>query len=97
MKYILKNGESIKSAFIKYHAHNPKVYEHFKKFARKMLETRGKLSSKWVINRIRWEKEVETNTRDFKINDAFSAHYARKFIKDFPQFEDKIELRKLRS
>jgi hypothetical protein len=43
----------------------------------------------------RYGKKTEIDT--FKINDAYGSRYARLFVKDFPEFSDRIELRELRS
>jgi len=46
-----------------------------------------KISAKQVCGRIRWWSSVEiiSNT-EYKINDAYTAHYARKFIAKYPQY-----------
>jgi hypothetical protein len=97
MNFIFANRQSIESAFIEYNANNPAVYEYFKKFAFEMIDRKGKASANLIIYRIRYYVEVETTTKDFKINAAFSSRYARKFIADFPLLKDKIETRSLRS
>ncbi len=103
MTYQQLNGSSIELDFLVFHTANPHVYEHFKNYALKWINRPGKkttkISSKQIIGRIRWfvEVEVETELTEFKINDAFTAHYARLFIKDFPQHRDLFEVRKLRT
>ena len=59
-----------------------------------------KTSAKLLLNRIRWEIYMETISVDdtgFRINDIYSAHYARKFIKEYPQYKSIFNLRELRS
>jgi hypothetical protein len=86
-------------AGVKFHIANPGIYELFKKFALHLIEDKSqkKISSKLIINRIRWEIYVETTGKDYRINDAFTAYYARLFVNDFPQYRNTIELRELRS
>jgi len=68
-------------------------------------------SSKLIINRIRWEimtgnikpgQDSEKNASngiydDFKINDAFTSRYARKFAEMNPDWAHIFPVRKLRS
>ena len=93
------NGKTIKQAFEEFHRDNPRVYEHFKRFALYLLNEKRmkKISSKLIINRIRWEIYVETTGTDYRINDAFTAHYARLFLGEFPGWNGCFELRGLRA
>jgi len=97
MKFLEATGKTITQAFKEYHEANPFIYEYFKSYAFRMLDACNKISAKLIINRIRWEVRVETQAKDFKINDAFQAHYARLFLRDFPQYKKCMELRELRS
>ncbi|MEM8499926.1 MAG: hypothetical protein AAF542_18020 [Pseudomonadota bacterium] len=40
----------------------------------------GKASSKLIFEKIRWENEVEKSNEDFKINNNYTAYFARKFM-----------------
>lgn len=93
------NGITIAKAFEHFHAQNPAIYDLFKRYAYHLLREKGKklISSKMIINRIRWEKYVETTSKDYRINDAFTPHYARLFIADHPEYKESIEMRFLRS
>jgi hypothetical protein len=101
------NGKSIEEAFEEFDKANPEVYKVFCRFAEqwisKQLEAGKKLedvriSAKQVCGRIRWWSSVEVEkTTDFRINDAFTCLYARKFLKDHPKYESVFELRTLRS
>ena len=42
--------------------------------------------------RVRWETAIGNNC-DFKIDDGWISHYARKFAKEFPQHEDLFSFR----
>lgn len=92
-------GQTIEAAFAEFHAANPAVYEYFKKYALHILVTKGRklASSKLILNRIRWEVSIETIGADYKINDAYTPHYARLFIRDYPQYAEAFELRQLRA
>src|SRR5688500_8981814 len=92
------NGKSIEEAFKELDRLNPNVYSSFKQQVL-LAKAKGKdrVSAKTILGYIRWEIFLTINTtEEFKINDAFTAHYARKFLADFPAYEGIFELRKLR-
>lgn len=93
------HGETIAETFARFNANNPKIYEHYKRYAFNWINTGAKIiSSKQIIGRIRWFIYVETKSDDeFKINDSFTAHYARLFATDHPEHADKFNFRELRS
>ena len=98
MNYADTTGVTIRDAFNKFHAENPTIYMYFKQYASQMLSSGcKKISSKLIINRIRWEIYIETKGEGYRINDAFTAWYAREFVKDYPEHRDKFEFRKIRS
>jgi hypothetical protein len=45
-----------------------------------------------VFHRVRWETFIG-NTGDFKIDDGWISHYARKFAKEYPEHENLFEFR----
>jgi hypothetical protein len=58
---------------------------------------RKKISSKLIINWIRWNEFLRSSDQNFKINDAFQSYYARHFVEIYPQYMDVFEFRKLRN
>lgn len=109
MKFRENTGASIEQAFKEFDTNNPEVYNEFKKYAFAAIKKKKKkISAKLIINVIRWEKFMETKEKTlftdkdgvkhkFRINDAYTAHYGRKFIKDFPALADIFNFRELRS
>lgn len=92
------NGISIREAFLAFHKENPNLFKEFEKQAFRAINAgRKKISSKAIINYIRWNHFIETTDTMFRVNDAFTALYARLFISLHPEHEDKFELRKLRT
>lgn len=96
---------TVKANFDRFHAANPHVYRLFARYAYELLKAgHTRLSSKLIVNRIRWEQDITTTgsglhvvTRaPFLIDDRFTAWYARKFIADFPMHSSKFELRNIR-
>jgi len=86
------NNKWTKENFEVYDAQNPDIWEMFKKFSLQVAAKRKYFSAKCVFHRVRWETAIG-NTGDFKIDDGWISHYARKFAKEFPQHEDLFSFR----
>jgi hypothetical protein len=100
--FATQTGQTIDEAFAEFDAENPHIYELFKKYLREWWKANkgnpgAKTSSKLIINRIRWEVETTTTAKDFKINDAFTQAYSRKFVAENPDFKHLFEFRERRS
>jgi len=74
---------------------NPKIWELFKKYAHALLR-RGitHWSADNILHKIRFETAVKGKGDTFKINNNFSAFYARKFLNMYPACKGFFELRK---
>lgn len=90
---------TIKERFELFDRENPHVYAHFVNFARKARNAGFKsYSSKAIIERIRWHLNVETVRHDeFKINNNYTAYYARKMMQEFPEYKFFFVTREVRS
>jgi len=99
MDFKSTTGKSIGDAFKEFDEKNPKVYKLFKRYVYRAIDRgKEKVSSKMIINLIRWEYYLDTDSDDgFKINDAFTAHYSRKFSEEYPQQRHMFSFRRLRS
>jgi len=98
MKFRELTGLTIQQAFTRFDNRNPLVYKQFRRMAFQSInKNKKKTSSKMIINVIRWHFFLKTEGDEFKINDAFTAHYARKFINEFPEYRYIFELRRLRN
>jgi hypothetical protein len=67
----------------------------FVKYARQ-AKAKGyeRFSAKAIFERLRWYYSFETTSDDeFKLNNSYTALYARKAIADYPEFEGFFELR----
>ena len=90
--------ETHRERFEKFHAENPVVYRLFCRFADELLARgRTRYSADAICHRIRWHVAVETTDMDFKINDHYTAFYARLWMKDHPEFGEFFETRRQRS
>lgn len=85
-------------AFQKYDKENPEIYEMFQRFTYQAIQSRrSHIGAKLIMERIRWQTTVVANGRKtFKINNNYSAYYARKFEFDHPQHEGLFEKRRMK-
>lgn len=98
MNYKQLNGISIRDGFNKFHNNNPHIFKAFEEQSlRAINKGRKKISSKLIINWIRWNEFLKTSDKNFKINDAYQSYYARYFVELYPQYIDVFEFRKLRN
>ncbi|WP_316201030.1 MULTISPECIES: hypothetical protein [unclassified Bradyrhizobium] len=88
---------SIEERFWAFHESNPKVYQLFDRFTKQVI-SRGhtRFSSDAILHRIRWETNVETHGDKFKINDHYSAYYARMWMDLNPDHDGFFATRELR-
>lgn len=87
--------DSTISKFLKYHNENREVWRWFEVFARSAANSGKKLGAKAVMERVRWEVEINSGD-EFKANNNFTAYYARVFAVKYPQFENYFETRAVR-
>ncbi len=97
---------TVQDKFDAFHRDNPHVYSLFKRFAYEAIKAGAtRISSKLIINRIRWEAAITTTGagwhvsagKRFLIDDRFTAWYARKFTENFPKLADYLEFRAIRT
>ena len=83
----------MKETFEQYQERNPRIYKEFVHYAHQLIMAgQNKIGSKLIFERIRWESKIERRD-EFKINNNFTADYARKFEQDFPHFAGIFEKR----
>ena len=98
MNYKELNGRSIREGFNDFHKKNPHIFKVFEEQALTAINKgRKKISSKLIINWIRWNEFLRSSDQNFKINDAYQSYYARYFVEIYPQYIDVFEFRKLRN
>lgn len=72
-----------------FHAEHPQVWRLFRQFTQELID-RGftHYSAKGVFERIRWETaEADTGKSEFKLNNNYSAFYARAFMRLHPEHD----------
>jgi hypothetical protein len=93
MESTIMNGKWTKENFEKHDAANPHIYSLFKRFSLQASNYKKKYSAKSIFHRIRWETMVTEYDSDFKIDDGWIAHYARKFMSEHPHLSEFFETR----
>ena len=73
--------------FLAFHRDNPQIYELFVKFASEVARNRSRFGSRAILERIRWETNINSNHKTLKIPNAYSAYYSRLFEIDHPRFD----------
>lgn len=82
--------------FETFHAENPRVYRVLVSLARQWIEATGrnKLGIKTLYERARWEIAIATNDPDYKLNNNFTAFYARLIMLQEPDLRGLFDLRR---
>ncbi len=83
------------TAFDRFHADNPKVYETLVRLAREWVGRTGrhKLGIATLFERARWEIALATTDADFKLNNSYRAYYARLIMLREPDLAGLFDLR----
>ena len=81
--------------FERFHQAHPDIYKLFKQFAfEKIVMGFKHYSADAVLHAVRWHCDVSTTNQAPKINNNYTAFYARMFHKDFPEYDGFFETRK---
>lgn len=92
-----ENQSVIEAAFVKFHADHPEVYTDLCEIARD-LKRRGyqRFGIKTVYEVARWRSMIRRGPKDkFKLNNNFTAYYARKIMEQEPDLRDVFQTRRL--
>lgn len=82
-----------KEKFDAYDAAHPEIYKMFEHFALKAAGKKPTYSAKSIFHRVRWETDIGDKDGDYKIDDGWISHYARKFVKENPRHENFFKFR----
>ncbi len=86
-----------KEKWWKWHKANPQVYSKFCEYTYDAINSGRKHYSHWaIINRIRWNREIETKGDEFKISNDYICFYARLFHAKNPEHKDFFKLKPLK-
>lgn len=92
----LVKGESDENRFQRFHRHNPHVLRAIVAQARSLLaeDDSRKLSMKLVFELVRRSSRRKTHGEPWKLNNIFTAHYARLVMRTEPDLAGWFELRR---
>tara|TARA_R110001599_G_scaffold311116_2_gene518384 strand:- start:299 stop:592 length:294 start_codon:yes stop_codon:yes gene_type:complete len=79
--------------FTKHDSENPDIYKMFERFALQASKYKERYSAKSIFHRIRWETMVNEKDSQYKIDDGWISHYARKFMECNPEHKGFFETR----
>lgn len=87
---------SMTRRFERFHADNPVVYETLVRLARQWVSRTGRhrLGIKSLCERARWDIAFITDDPDYKINNNWTAYYARLIMAREPDLAGLFELRR---
>ena len=87
--------EATYKKFLNYHSENPQVWKAFERRAMEIKAAgRNRYSAKTIMELIRWEYDVNAaNTECFKINNNYTALYARIFMQKHTHMRGFFEIR----
>jgi hypothetical protein len=91
--------QTIAEAFARFHAQNPRVYDRLVELCRRWVAKRPgqRLGVKMLFERLRWDLAMETTGEPLKLNNNYTALYAREIMEREPDLADLFETRRLRA
>lgn len=87
---------SIPEKFDLFHDANPHVADALESLADQWLARHDRVAAKALWERLRWESGIRTEGDIWKLNNDFTAHYARLLIARRPEWAEAFRLRSLR-
>ena len=94
----ISRREEMREECRKFNARNPEVWRLFERFAFEKLHLGyGHFSAKAIVERIRWETSLGDGAPDLKMNDHYTAFYARRFAAIHPVHAEFFRIRKQKS
>ena len=86
------------SEFEEYGKQNPEIWQEFEKIALQLIFKGVKrYGAKAIFEIIRYHRFLENRGDKFKVNNNYTAGYARKFVEKYPQYKDFFEMRRRRA
>lgn len=80
--------------FIQHYAANPMIWRFFERFTLEAIIKGKTLGAKAIMERVRWEAEVEKG-ESWKCNNNFTAYFSRVFAMKYPEHAGYFEFREV--
>ena len=91
----IRKKESITEKFYRFHSRNPHVYNLIVELAYRMKRSGvHKFGLKGIFEYLRWQYSMQTQGDRYKLNNVFTALYARRIMACEPGLKDFFETRK---
>lgn len=90
---IYETGMTLTERFMAFHVANPHVLDALEALADQWLSRHSKVSVKALVERLRWESGISTHGDPYRLNNSWTAFYARLLVERRPQWADCIEFR----
>ena len=92
----MTRAEQIYNDYEQFHLQNYHVWQLFEKYVLMIIQKDFKhYGAAAVFERIRWHVQIETTGQEFKMNNNYCAHYARKFEDEYPDYAGFFRIRRL--
>ena len=89
---------TIQEQFEKFHYANPHIYIRLVSMANQAKRAgRRKIGMQMLFEVMRWNSIVQTEGDEFKLNNNYCAHYARKIMAENPHLDGIFEVREQRA
>lgn len=80
--------------FAAFHAANPHVADALEQLAGQWFAAgHNRVGVKSLYERLRWEAGIQTTASDWRLNNSWTAFYARLLIERRPEWADRIQTR----
>jgi len=89
-------GQYTEENFLQYDKDNPHIWQGFVKYSLQVAQRRDYFSAKAIFHRMRWDTAIGEAGAEYKLNDGWISHYARKFMEEYPQYENFFQTRNRR-
>lgn len=90
---LVPKSATITERFEAFHEANPHVADALESLARTWFQRRQKTGMKALVEQLRWQSGISTDGDEYRINNNFTALYARLLIERNPDWADRIETR----
>lgn len=82
--------------FLEYHRNNPAIWKGFERFSLEVwARGRKHYGAKAIMERARYELDIEQGNSEFKINNNFVSYYARIMLAKYPELKGFFEFRRV--
>lgn len=88
---------SIADRFALFHAANPHVADALEVLAEQWLATHSHVGMKALFERLRWESGIQASGDPYRLNNNYTAHFARLLIERRPEWSEAFALRTCRT